>query len=210
MLKSLPALALSAVLLTACAPSDGDGVAKQAIDTAQTEMDKAIKEMATENMSLTGADGTPKAEITPAGELLIDGKAVQLTDAQRAQLAKHRELLVAIASDGVAIGKEGVALAGKAVSEVFNGVLSGDNEAFEKKIEAEAKRIEQSAKTLCARLPALMASEQALAKAIPAFQPYAQMTQANVDECLSDIDTAKTPEAPEAPDAPEAPESPAQ
>ena len=88
MLKSLPELALSAVLLTACAPSGGDGTAKQAIDTAHAEMDKAIKEIASENMSLTGADGTPKAEITPAGDLLIDGKAVQLTDAQRAQLAK--------------------------------------------------------------------------------------------------------------------------
>lgn len=207
MLKSLPALALSALLLTACAPSDGDGTAKQAIDTAHTEMDKAIKEMATENMSLTGADGMPKAEITPAGDLLVDGKPVQLTDAQRAQLAKHRELLVAIASDGVAIGKEGVALAGKAVSEAFNGVLDGDGEAFEKKIEAEAARIEQSAKTLCGRLPALMASEQALAKAIPAFQPYAQMTQADVDDCMSDVDV---PEAPEAPEAPQPPAPPAQ
>ncbi len=204
MLKSLPALALSAILLTACAPSDGDGTAKQAIDTAHAEMDKAIKEMATENMSLTGADGTPKAEITPAGELLIDGKPMQLTDAQRAQLAKHRELLVAIASDGVAIGKEGVALAGKAVSEAFSGMLNGDSEDFEKKIEAEAARIEQSAKTLCARLPALMASEQALAKAVPAFQPYAQMTQADVDDCMSDI------EAPDAPDAPQPPAPPAQ
>ena len=207
MLKSLPVLALSAILLTACAPSNDDGTAKQAIDTAHAEMDKAIKEMATENMSLTGADGTPKAEITTAGELLIDGKPVQLTDAQRAQLAKHRELLVAIASDGVAIGKEGVALAGKAVSEAFSGVLNGDSEDFEKKIEAEAARIEQSAKTLCARLPALMASEQALAKAVPAFQPYAQMTQADVEECMSDLET---PEAPEAPEAPQPPAPPAQ
>lgn len=207
MLKSLPALALAAALLTACAPSDGDGTAKQAIDTAHAEMDKAIKEMATENMSLSGADGTPKAEITPAGELLIDGKPVQLTDAQRAQLAKHRELLVAIASDGVAIGKEGVALAGKAVSEAFNGVLNGDSEAFEKKIEAEAARIEQTAKSLCGRLPALMASEQALAKAVPAFQPYARMTQADVDDCMSDVDV---PEAPEAPEAPQPPAPPAQ
>lgn len=210
MLKSLPVLALSAILLTACAPSDGDGTAKQAIDTAHAEMDKAIKEMATENMSLSGADGTPKAEITPAGELLIDGKPVQLTDAQRAQLARHRELLVAIASDGVAIGKEGVALAGKAVSEAFNGVLNGDSEAFEKKIEAEAARIEQTAKSLCGRLPALMASEQALAKAVPAFQPYAQMSQADVDDCMTDIDTPKAPETPEAPQTPETPEPPAQ
>ena len=36
---------------------------------------------------------------------------------------------------------------------------------------------------LCKQLPGMLASQQALAASLPAFKPYARMTQADIDDC---------------------------
>ncbi|WP_101925466.1 MULTISPECIES: hypothetical protein [Luteimonas] len=59
-------------------------------------------------------------------------------------------------------------------------------------MEAEGAKIEAEADKLCDRLPPLLASQQALAAALPAFQPYATMDATDVDDCRSDgHDTAQ-------------------
>ncbi len=53
-------------------------------------------------------------------------------------------------------------------------------------MEARGEAIEAEAMKLCARLPPLLASQQALASALPAFQPYATMDQQDIDDCGKD------------------------
>ena len=142
----------------------------------------------------------PKAEITPQGDLLVEGKAVPVDAAQRQLLLDHRANLVAIAQAGIAIGAQGAdlgmqgaSLGLKAAAGALKGALSGNAEEFEKQMEAEGKRIEEQGRQLeaeadrmiCARMPALLASQNALAAALPAFAPYATMDESDVKDCGS-------------------------
>ena len=149
--------------------------------------DEAREELAKGNIDLS-ADGTAKAEITPAGDLLIDGKAIPVDAAQRKLLLEYRGHIVGVAEAGIGIGLEGADLAGKAVGEAVKGVLTGNTDEIEKKIEAEAEGIKRSAVKLCAKLPALLDTQNRLAAALPAFQPFAKMDQKDVDECGKDGD----------------------
>ncbi|MES2858671.1 MAG: hypothetical protein V4704_05775 [Pseudomonadota bacterium] len=127
----------------------------------------------------------PKAEITPQGDLLIEAKPVAIDAVQRQQLLAYREQIIGIAGAGMAIGAQGADLAGKAVTGVVGAIFSGDagGKAFEQKMDAEGKKIEAEALKLCAMLPPLLASQEQLSASLPAFKPYASMTQSDIDEC---------------------------
>ena len=167
-------------------------------------IEQARKELATQNISIgdgmdiningrqihSDGNGTlPKAEITPQGDLLIEGKAVTITAAQRAELLAYRGQILGIAEAGMAIGAQGANIAGHALSGAVGAIFGGkeSEKKFEKKIEAEAAKIEAEAMKICTRLPALMAGQQALAASLPEFKPYARMTQADVDDCGKDV-----------------------
>ncbi len=127
----------------------------------------------------------PKAEITPEGDLLVAGTQVATTAAQRALLVEHRRHLEGVALAGMAIGVEGADIAGTALSGIGEAVFGGEEgrRAYEARIAAEADRIKDEALRLCALLPSLYDSQQALAAALPEFAPYATMTPQDVDEC---------------------------
>ena len=151
---------------------------KEATDKARAEIDKG-------NIKIS-ADNQPQAEITPDGRLLIGGKEVDTTPAQRRQLQDYRGHIAGIAKDGMEIGVAGAKLGASAASEAIKGVFSGDTDGIEKRINAEAEKIEVQAKQLCSRMPAMLASQQALARDLPAFKPYATMDQSDVDDCAKD------------------------
>jgi hypothetical protein len=94
--------------------------------------------------------------------------------------------VVAIATDGMNVGLAGAKLGASAAGEALKGIFSGDSEGVEKRINAEAAKIEAQAKRICDRLPAMLASQQALARELPAFKPYASMDQSDVDDCGKD------------------------
>ncbi|MGF6419400.1 hypothetical protein ABH900_002910 [Stenotrophomonas sp. AN71] len=148
-------------------------------------MDEARRDIAQGNIKVS-ADKQPRAEITPDGHLLIDGKDVPANDAQRRQLLTYRGHVVAIALDGMDVGLAGAKLGANAAGEALKGIFSGDSEGVEKRINAEAAKIEAQAKRICERLPAMLASQQALARELPAFKPYATMDQSDVDDCGKD------------------------
>ena len=127
----------------------------------------------------------PKAEISPSGDLLIEGKAVPVDATQRRQLVTYRNQILGIAEAGMAIGSKGADLAGKAVGGVFGVIFGGEKgqKDFEARMEAEGKKIEAEAMKLCTQLPPLLATQQALAASLPAFRPYATMTQDDIDDC---------------------------
>lgn len=134
------------------------------------------------------ADGLPKAEITPQGALLIAGEEVETTAEQRELLLDHRRHLVGLAQAGMAVGAKGADVAGTALSGLGQAVFGGEEgrKAYEARIEAEAEKIKAEAVRLCALLPALHDSQQALAASLPAFAPYATMTPEDVSDCGKD------------------------
>lgn len=181
---------------------------------AEKGIREARQKLATENLSLNDTirinsdkhhqgvsvtsdddahDTRPKAEITPKGDLLIDGKAVAIDANQRTLLLEHRALIIGIAESGMDIGIQGADLAATAMGEAFKGLLSGKSEKdIEKSVEAQADAIKQSAAKLCTRLPGLMASQQKIAAALPEFKPYATMTAEDIDDCMKDTQDGKT------------------
>lgn len=207
------ALALLTAPLLGCsqppAPPAPPAASTAASDAPQTmigrQVAKAIgqarSELATSNISISdGIDinisgyrmrrpqGTPSAEISPAGDLLIEGKPVAVTPAQRAELLQYRAHVIAIAEAGMAVGVKGADIAGEALTGVAGAIFSGDKgaQAFEQRMEAKGALIEAEAMKICAQLPPLLASQQRLADSLPAFKPYATMTQADVDDCAKE------------------------
>lgn len=141
------------------------------------------------------ADSTlPEAGITPAGELLIAGEAVETTPAQRALLLEHRRQLEGLILAGMAIGVQGADIAGTALDGIGQAVFGGEEgrRGYEARMEAEARRIRDEAMHLCALLPPLHDSQQALAAALPAFVPYATMTLEDVGDCGRKVDDEVT------------------
>ncbi len=194
LLRLLPAVLLSLPLIacggTSSAPAKtvGKSVAEATGgvgETVRNAMDDARKDIAQGNIKIS-ADKQPRAEITPDGRLLIAGKEIAANDIQRRHLQDYRGHVVAIAMDGMDVGLAGAKLGASAAGEALKGIFSGDSEGVEKRINAEAEKIEAQAKRICDRLPAMLASQQALARELPAFKPYATMDQGDVDDCGKD------------------------
>ncbi|MGY0619662.1 DUF2884 family protein [Lysobacter sp. A378] len=195
--KLLPTLVLLACTpwLSACGKDEPaqeptqstTGVFAEVSSEIQKEMQGVSREvreaMATENIDIADNGETP-AEITPQGDLLIDGRPVDITAEQRALLLEYRGQIAYMAETGAAIGMQGASLATDAIGQVFASVLSGNTDKVSAKIEAKAEKIAQQAVTeLCGRMPALMQTEQQLAASLPEFAPYADITQADIDDC---------------------------
>lgn len=169
-------------------------------------IDKAGQELKTENIRIgqenritingrsygsRAADpGLPKAEITPDGELLVEGKPVPATPEQREALLAYRRNLEGLALAGMAIGTQGADVAGTALTGIGQALFGGEEgrKAYEARIEAEAAKIKQEAYKLCALLPALYDSQQSLATLLPDFAPYATMTPDDVEDCKEGIE----------------------
>ena len=187
-------------------PADGESgaesfIGRQAakgIAAAQRELEKEnIRVGRNSHININGrafgtgrdADGLPRAEITPEGALLIAGKEVPATPEQRELVLDHRGHLVGLAQAGMAIGVQGADIAGTALTGIGQALFGGEEgrKAYEERIEAEADKIKDEAMKLCALMPALYDSQQALAASMPEFAPYATMTREDVDECGEDI-----------------------
>ena len=159
-------------------------------------MQEAKRDLATKNIELDHVhfgnddnDKRPKAEITPQGDLLIAGKKVDATPAQRALLLDYRQQIVDIASAGMDIGTQGADLGMQAAKTAMMGAFSGKSDKqIEAAIKPQTDKIEAAARQLCQqRMPALLASQQKLAAAMPQFQPYATMEQKDIDDCAKDM-----------------------
>lgn len=156
-----------------------------AIDHA---LDKANTAIAHHDITISSDDdNAPKAEITPQGDLLIAGKSVSLTADQRKEVLAYRQLVVAVAQQGVNVGKQGAKLGIHAAGAAIAGALSGESDKeIDKRVKAKTAGIRQAAMKICDRMPAMMASQQKLAIDLPAFKPYADMTQDDIDKCRKD------------------------
>jgi hypothetical protein len=160
-------------------------------------MDKARAEMEKKNISIgsgvhinvngheinSSDDKLPRAEITPQGDLLIEGKPVAVTPAQRALLLQYRGEIIGVASAGMEIGKQGVDIAGKAVGTAIAGIFNGKSDQAEQEMKAQGDRIEAAAMKLCDQLQPMLETQQELSASLPAFKPYAKLEQSDIDDC---------------------------
>ncbi len=163
-----------------------------ATDTAATDTrlgqkireatNKAREELATKNISISRS-GTPKAEISPAGDLLIEGKPMEIDADQRKLLLEYRGQILQVAEAGIDIGVQGANLGMKAAGEALKGIFSGNTDEIEARVNEEARKIEANARKICEQMPAMRDTQQLLAASLPAFKPYARMDQSDIDDC---------------------------
>lgn len=205
-----------ALLATACgeqARSTADQIAdetRKGITEATAPggtVDKALAEarrkLHEENLKLQHDGIGAKAELTPQGDLLINGTAIAMTAEQREAALAYRKEVLAVAEAGMVIGQQGAALGGEAAALAIESLFKGGSNVDEAKarIEAEAEKIKSAAAALCANVEGLEAAQARFSELVPEFAPYAKSI---------DIDAhCDAPEAPIGPAAPEAPEPPA-
>lgn len=188
--------ALGLALLTACSAGQAPAPSTSSAATASSsetligsaiakELDRASAEVAKGNVDVSRNDKTlPKAEITPQGDFLVDHKAVPLTPAQRQEMLAYRQHVVDIAQQGIAIGKQGASLGLSAAGAAIAGALAGESDQqIRQQVEAKTTGIRKEAVKICDRLPAMRIEQQKLAADVPAFRPYATMTQQDIEDC---------------------------
>lgn len=143
---------------------------------------------------------TSDATVNAAGDLVIAGKPVATTPAQRQLLQRYYTEVQGIRSDAIATGKQGMALASKALGEVIGGLMAGNPDRIGGRIDKEASKMEDRAQQICTRLGAIRSAQEALATELPAFRPYATIRAEQVTDCL-----VKAPPVPPAPPLPPTP-----
>jgi len=132
------------------------------------------------------ADTRPNAELTPAGELLLDGRPVPTDARQHMLLVQYRQAIMTVAERGMALGVQGADLGGHAVGEVLKGLMSGNPDQIDRNINAKARSIEAQAMLLCKELRPVQELQQKLAVALPQFAPYATLKASDVEDCGKD------------------------
>ena len=138
----------------------------------------------------SGKDETlPKAEITPAGDFLIEGRAVAVDAAQRRELLVYRRQVIDIASAGIEIGERSAQAALDAVDRGLFGLMFGAlTGSLERRLERTIKQsIEPGLARICNSLPALHASQQRLDALLPQFRPYATLEADDGDDCRDEM-----------------------
>ncbi|MER3546069.1 MAG: hypothetical protein C4338_00145 [Rhodanobacteraceae bacterium] len=132
----LSALLCSAAGLSACndGGSSSNGTHLIPGDAIAKAMNEARQKLRTENIDISSGHftfshdhvpGGSRAEITPQGDLLIDGKPVAVTPQQHALLLEYRAEIVDVAEADIQIGTQGVDLATDAVGKALGAAFSG-------------------------------------------------------------------------------------
>ena len=132
----------------------------------------------------------PRAEITPQGDFLIEGKRQAIDAGQRRQLLVYRGQVIDVAGNGIEIGQRSAEAALNAVGNgswagLMFGAMTG---SLERRVERTVmQEIEPAVRQLCRRLPALRDTQQRLAATLPQFRPYATLEADDVADCEKDV-----------------------
>ena len=204
-------LTLTTGLLLACSANAADrkptGITAeiqqemaQAHSEVRADLAQARRELDTENLSLGDSlrfgeksarrTNVPHAEITPAGDFLIEGKPQDITITQRRQLLAYRGLVVDIGKAGIDIGERSAEAALDAVGNrsllgLMFGAMSG---SLERRIERLVyEEVGPAVRGICKQLPRVRASQQRLASSLPQFRPYATLDAADIEDCHSNV-----------------------
>lgn len=174
-MKLLVSAVVMSVLLVGCGKSEPTvHVSGQANDAGVTFNGKSLT---------LKRQGLPAASIGVDGALSIDGKPVDLNQAQREAMRGYYAQVQGVAKKGVDIGTQGAAFGAHATGAALKGVLSGNPDQIGDKIGAEAETFKNKAMQICDQLGKLRTAQDAAAQLVPAFAPYSSLTQHDVDDC---------------------------
>jgi hypothetical protein len=165
--------------------------ARQELETSNLRLDDSFQFGAHDTKTSTRAKADlPLAEITPRGDLLIDGKTQAIDAGQRRQLLAYRGQVITIAKAGIDIGQRSADAALQAVGDgswvgLIFGAMTG---SLERRVERVVKQeIEPAVRGICRQLPAMLDSQQRLSASLPQFRPYATLEADDVANCENDI-----------------------
>lgn len=165
--------------------------ARHELDTGNLRLDNGFQFGAHDAKSSQRAKADlPRGEITPQGDLLIDGKAQAIDADQRRQLLAYRGQVIVIAKAGIDIGQRSADAALQAVGDgswvgLLFGAMTG---SLERRVERVVKQeIEPAVRGICRQLPAMMDSQQRLSASLPQFRPYATLEADDVANCENDF-----------------------
>ena len=170
----------------------------------RTELANARQELETENLRVdngiqivTHGDGKsesanadlPRAEITPQGDFLIDGKAQEIDAGQRQRLLAYRGLVVEIGKVGIDIGQQSAeAVLGEVDGHWIGLIFSALTGRLERRIERTVREnVKPGVRGICRLMPKVRDSQQRLAASLPQFQPYATLQQEDIDDCEDEV-----------------------
>jgi hypothetical protein len=121
----------------------------------------------------------PAARVTAGGDLAIDGKPVPVTPVQRSALAQYDREFTAIQQAGHAIGRAGHRLSAGIDQETAHAGSAAASGAARRDVAG----FSTSLTGLCDQVAALVALQDSIAATLPAFRPYAVLTQDKVRAC---------------------------
>ena len=165
--------------------------AKQELDTGNLRLDNGFQFGAHDTRKSKRAKADlARAEITPRGDLLIDGKVQAIDAGQRRQLLAYRGQVIMVAKAGIDVGQRSADAALAALGEgswvgLLVGAVTG---SLERRVERVVKQeIEPAVRGICRQLPAMMDSQQRLSASVPQFRPYATLEADDVANCEKDF-----------------------
>ena len=184
-------------------PGINAGIRRELADArkeVRIDLAKAKRELDTENLSLGDSfqigkqdrvnNRLPRAEITPRGDFLIEGKPQAIDPGQRRQLLAYRGQVIGIAKAGIDVGQRSAEAALDAVGNgsLFGLVFGAMTGSLERRVERVVKQeIEPGVRSICRQLPALMVSQQRLASSLAQFRPYATLEADDVNDCEKQV-----------------------
>lgn len=128
-------------------------------------------------------DGSPDADITADGSLLIDDKAVATTPAERDLLVRYNRGVRAVREAGLAMGKAGIETAAKAVVGAASSTTGQADTAGRR----DAGPWQELTLRICRATAAIEQAQDQLASQLTAFRPYASIIGAHdAADCVKD------------------------
>ena len=159
--------------------------ARRELDTGNLQLGDGLR-FGTSDARASHADrALPRAEITPQGDFLIEGRPVAIDRQQRQELLLYRGEVIAIAKAGIDIGERSAQAALDAVDRgLFSLMFGAITGSLERRIEKTVREtVEPGVRQICLSLPALRDRQQRLSATLPAFRPYATLEADDVEEC---------------------------
>lgn len=135
------------------------------------------------------AGGQPElARVGLDGHLSIGSVEIETGPEAQQTLKTYGAAALAMKTHALALGRAGVSFGFDTVKDVVEGLIEDRDEAIGDQAREGAALLVARARELCGSMDAVLTAQQAVAIAVPAFQPYAVMDAGQVRECFEEID----------------------
>jgi hypothetical protein len=169
--------------------------ARRELDTGKLQLGDGLR-FGTSDARASHADrALPRAEITPQGDFLIEGRPVAIDRHQRQELLLYRGEVIAIAKAGIDIGERSAQAALDAVDRgLFSLMFGAMTGSLERRIEKTVREtVEPGVRQICLSLPALRDRQQRLSVLTPRWRRTMSRTARTRCAASSRADSARSP-----------------